>query len=101
MGSEKLLNCHPLLNDRVRLSILAALVSAKGDVPFAELLEVLQLSKGNLSSHMRKLEDEKLILVKKEFHNRKPRRTSLAITEKGQKELKAYVNAVVKFTLRR
>lgn len=93
MGSQKLLNCHPLLNDRVRLSILAALISANGEVPFSELIDVLNVSKGNLSAHMRKLEDEELIEVKKEFHERKPR-TSLLITKKGRKELKAYVTAV-------
>jgi len=88
-----LLNVNPLLVDRVRLAIMANLALAGGPVDFNTLLEDLGLTKGNLSTHMRKLEEADLITVHKEFVGRKPRTTYLC-TAKGKKEMLDYLNTV-------
>ncbi len=93
MNARNLLETHPLLSDRIRLSLMGVLAAAEDPVPFNDLLEVLGLSKGNLSSHMKKLEDENLVMVTKEFVERKPR-TTFMCTEKGRAALNEYLQQV-------
>ncbi|MGZ3743344.1 MAG: transcriptional regulator [Pseudobdellovibrionaceae bacterium] len=84
---------HSLLSDRVRMSIMASLASSKTPVEFSVLLEQLNLTKGNLSSHIQKLEEARLILVKKEFVERKPK-TTYECTLLGRKEILNYLSKI-------
>src|ERR1700704_422024 len=86
---------HPLLSDRVRLSIMGVLAAAETPVNFNELIESLGLSKGNLSAHMKKLEDQKLVEVQKNFVERKPR-TTYQCTVAGREALGDYLAQVQK-----
>ena len=90
MNTGDLLDVNPILIDRVRLAIMTHLAVTKGVVDFNTLLQELELSKGNLSTHMRKLEGAELIKVKKEFVGRKPR-TTYSCTTSGKAELKRYL----------
>lgn len=83
---------NPLLADRARLAILVVLASAKSS-DFMALLERLELSKGNLSSHLRKLEDGGLISVTKEFVDRRPKST-YTLTKLGRSQLENYLREV-------
>ncbi len=56
---------------------------------FLFIQNVTGLTKGNLSSHMRKLEDAGYIQVIKEFLERKPH-TMLRITQKGLRAYEEY-----------
>ena len=91
METSDLLDVNPVLIDRVRLAIITYLTIEKGAVDFNTLLNELKLTKGNLSTHMKKLEEAKLIKVKKEFVGRKPR-TSYVCTNSGKAELKRYLS---------
>ena len=93
MTSTDLLNVHPVLFDRVRLSIMAHLSFAEAAVDFNSLLRSLELTKGNLSTHMKKLEDEGLVKIDKKFIGRKPR-TSYLCTKKGKKEVQNYLTTI-------
>lgn len=93
MKPEDLLSIHPLFADRVRLSIMVSIAMSETPVTFTDLVEKLELTRGNLSSHMSKLEDESLVKIKKEFIDRKPC-TTLHCTEKGRKEIKNYLSIV-------
>jgi len=93
MASSELLSVHPALFDRVRLAIMAHLSLAKGGVDFNTLLAELELTRGNLSTHMKKLEDDGLVHIKKAFVGRKPR-TTYSCTSKGKKAVKLYLSAV-------
>ena len=88
MKPKDLLDINPVLVDRVRLAIMTTL-SVSGD--FNTLLDKLDLTKGNLSSHVRKLEEAKLVKVTKEFVDRKPK-TTYSCTKKGKKALKEYLS---------
>lgn len=90
---ELITGTHPLLADRVRLAIMATLVAATKPVDFNTLLEHLDLTKGNLSSHLRKLEDGGLIKVTKSFVDRKPK-TTYRCTARGRHAIKQYVERV-------
>lgn len=77
-----------LVHEPARLLILAVLVNAK-EVEFSFLEQVSGLSKGNLSSHMGKLEAGGLVEVKKSFRGKRPL-TELRITAAGRKALADY-----------
>jgi DNA-binding transcriptional ArsR family regulator len=77
-----------LVHEPARLLILAVLANAK-EAEFSFLEQVSGLSKGNLSSHMSKLEAGGLIEVKKSFRGKRPL-TELCITAAGRKALADY-----------
>ena len=93
MITSDLLSVNPILVDRVRLAIMANLSLADGPVDFNTLLQELELTKGNLSTHMRKLEDAGFIEIKKQFVGRKPKTTYLC-TKSGKQEMLAYLSTV-------
>lgn len=93
MKTNDILKTHPLLSDRVRLAIMAALASVDTAIAFTELSERLELTRGNLSAHIRKLETEGLVKVEKEFRDRKPC-TSYLCTELGREELRKYLEQI-------
>ena len=90
---DRLISTSTILTDRVRLSIMAALASSSEPLDFFTLLEMLQLTKGNLSSHALKLEQAGLIKVVKEFVSRKPK-TSFVCTSLGRKEVQSYLATI-------
>ncbi len=96
MNASVLLNINPMLMDRVRLTIMAKLSLAGGPVDFNTLLEELSLTKGNLSSHLSKLEEAELMSVHKEFVGKKPRSTYICTT-KGKKEMQNYLTTIESF----
>lgn len=79
-GSNKF---DALLMSQVRLGIISVLVSRK-DATFSDLKSLLDLTQGNLTIHLQKLEDAGYVAVKKEFVARKPR-TTCKITAKGRR----------------
>jgi DNA-binding HxlR family transcriptional regulator len=82
------------LQSRIRVAIMAALVSLE-DADFNFLKNMVKATDGNLSSHLRKLEDVGYISVNKSFVNRKPQ-TKYKITEKGRRALVEHVNILEK-----
>ncbi len=83
-----------IVHEPVRLRALT-LLSGVREAEFSFLLKVLGLTNGNLSVHMRKLEDAKYVTVTKEFAGRVPR-TTYAITETGREALRGYWQAMEK-----
>jgi DNA-binding PadR family transcriptional regulator len=53
----------------------------------------LDLTTGNLSTHMGKLEDQGLIKIEKTFVGKKPH-TTYRCTAKGKKEIKKYLSTI-------
>lgn len=79
---------------RVRLGIMSVLMVNEW-VEFNELKEHLQVTDGNLASHISALEKKKYIKVKKEFVSRKPK-TSYAVTRTGRIAFENHINALEK-----
>ncbi len=96
VATEQLLKSDSLLTDRVRLVIAVTLAGAKEPMDFRSLLDALNLTKGNLSSHMRKLEEAGIVHIQKEFIDRKPK-TTYTLSNKGREELKAYLDTIENF----
>lgn len=74
---------NKIFESKIRLGIMSVLVVSDA-VSFNELKELLQLTDGNLASHLKALEETEYILVQKQFMGRKPLTTYKA-TETGQK----------------
>ena len=83
-----------VIHGRLRLGIMAYLASAEA-ADFNELKDVLKATQGNLSVHLRKLEDAGYIAIDKSFLNRKPL-TRARITTAGRKAFAAYLDAIAK-----
>lgn len=80
--------------NRVRLGIMSALM-ANETVDFLELKELLDVTDGNLASHITALEKADYIAVKKEFVGKKTK-TSYVATNLGRKEFNHHLNALEK-----
>jgi DNA-binding MarR family transcriptional regulator len=81
-----------IIHGRLRLGIIAYLASA--DVAdFNELKRALDATQGNLSVHLRKLEDAGYITIEKGFLGRKPL-TRARLTAIGRKAFAEYLDAI-------
>ena len=85
---------NKIFDSRIRLGIMAAL-SVNDVLDFNTLKELLDISDGNLASHLKTLEKNKLIEVRKQFIERKPN-TSYCISQSGLNMFKQHVNALEK-----
>ena len=81
-------NIDPLIHEPSRLMIMAQLYIVQS-ADFLFLLRQTQMTPGNLSAHLRKLEDAGYVEITKEFIERKPH-TALALTKKGRNAFKQY-----------
>jgi DNA-binding MarR family transcriptional regulator len=85
----------PVIHAQARLRVVAALsVLREGDqMSFPRLQELLNMTAGNLSVHLRKLEDAEYVEVTKTHHNRTPT-TLLCLTRRGRLAFDEYTAAV-------
>jgi DNA-binding MarR family transcriptional regulator len=84
-----------IIHSRIRLAIMSILVSVD-QVDFIFLKKQVNTTDGNLSVHLRKLEDADYITVTKTFEDRKPI-SYYQITPKGRKAFKLYVERLERF----
>lgn len=85
---------HKAFESRIRLGIMSAL-AANETLDFNALKEFLDLTDGNLASHLKSLEKENFISVKKSFIGRKPN-TRYSMTATGQKAFNDHLDALEK-----
>jgi DNA-binding HxlR family transcriptional regulator len=81
-----------VIHGRLRLGIMAFL-SGAGTADFNALKTKLQASDGNLSVHLRKLEDAGYVSIEKTFVGRKPH-TTVALTDVGRAAFIRYLDAM-------
>lgn len=87
-------NLNKVFDSRVRLGIMSALM-VNESVSFNDLKELLNITDGNLASHLKALEENAFIKVEKGFIGRKTN-TTYAITKNGEKSFKAHIAALEK-----
>lgn len=85
----------PLIHEQARLRILATLAALPEGVAlsFTRLQDMLELTPGNLITHLRKLEDVGYLTSKK-TGNGTASRTSIGLTGRGRAALEAYRDAL-------
>lgn len=94
MGKFDIGGIDDVIHGRVRLGIMAYLADAEV-ADFNELKGALQATQGNLSIHLRKLEEAGYIAIDKSFLNRKPL-TRARMTPKGRVAFADYLDAIAK-----
>ncbi|HDQ70824.1 MAG TPA: transcriptional regulator [Chloroflexi bacterium] len=84
-----------LIHQPTRLRIMAALVSLDvGErVDFVFLRDLLDLTDGNLSAHLQKLEEAGYVSIDKVFEDRRPK-TWIWVTARGRQAFEDHVNAL-------
>jgi len=85
---EYLQSLNRLVHEPARLAILVAL-SACDKADFLFLLNITGLTRGNLSSHLSKLEQAGLVEIEKKFEGKTPV-TYIKLTLEGKEALKEY-----------
>lgn len=76
-----------------RLAIMSALCGADDGLTFNELKETCDLTDGNLSRHLKTLEDADAIKVKKAFVGSRPR-TTIFLSDGGREKFMEYLQAL-------
>lgn len=85
-------NLQKVFESRIRLGIMSALM-VNDTMDFNALKELLELTDGNLASHLKALEQQAIIVVSKQFVGRKPSTTYQA-TETGKDLFRQHLNAL-------
>src|SRR5438046_8688147 len=79
-----------IIHSRIRLAIMSVLVSLD-QAEFTFLRAKVNATDGNLSMHLKKLEEAGYVDVTKEFIAKKPV-TSYKLTRKGRRAFEAYID---------
>src|SRR5262249_8924522 len=80
----------PMLHERGRLAIVSALAAVEG-LTFTELRNTLEMTDGNLSVHLQKLEEKGYVAIDKQFVGRRPQ-TTCRLTKPGRKAFVHYLD---------
>lgn len=83
---------HKAFESRVRLGIMSAL-AVNDRLDFNSLKEYLDVTDGNLASHIKILEREEFIAVEKSFSGRKPV-TKYFMTKEGRKAFEHHLKVL-------
>ena len=85
-----------VIHGRIRLGVVAYL-SAVDSALFSELRDRVGATDGNLSAHLRKLEEAGYLRVDKSFVNRKPQ-TRLSLTRNGRHAWSIWLDRIEQLT---
>jgi DNA-binding MarR family transcriptional regulator len=83
---------NPAFDHRNRLGIMSIL-AVNDWVEYSTLKELLDLTDGNLASHLKPLEAAEYVAFRKQFVGRRPQ-TTYAATDKGKEAFKAHLDAL-------
>ncbi len=89
------ISLNPLIHQPVRLRIMTVLYTLHPEqaIEFTTLRDMLEVTDGNLGSHLRKLEEAGYLRLEKTFVMRRPR-TYIAITPAGARAYQEYLAAL-------
>ena len=85
---------NKLFDSRIRLGVMSILV-VNPSVSFNELKQMLELTDGNLASHLNTLEQAEYLKVQKAFIGKKTN-TTYMLTDLGRQAFKAHIDALEK-----
>jgi DNA-binding transcriptional ArsR family regulator len=89
---QELANLDRLVHEPARLMILTYLYTLES-ADFVFLTNATELTWGNLSSHLSKLEEAGYVEIEKEFVGKRPR-TTIRLSADGRKAIEAYKGAM-------
>jgi DNA-binding MarR family transcriptional regulator len=90
VNPEPFLQLDRVIHEKGRLAIMSML-AASPELSFTELRDTLDMTDGNLTSHLRTLQEAGYVSVSKSYENNRPL-TTCSLTATGRKSFTSYVN---------
>jgi len=87
---EAFLQLDRVIHEKGRLAIMSML-AASPELSFTEMRDALSMTDGNLTTHIRTLQEAGYVSVAKTFQNNRPH-TSCSLTAAGKKAFTNYIN---------
>ena len=94
MNPEAFLNLDRVIHEKGRLAIMSML-AASPELSFTELRDALSMTDGNLTTHIRTLQESGYVAVAKSYQNNRPL-TTVSLTTGGRKAFSDYVDLLEK-----
>lgn len=85
---------NKIFDSRIRIGIMSALMVSE-EVNFNDLKALIDVTDGNLATHLKTLEENNYIKVQKGFIGRKTN-TLYSVTKAGEKAFRAHLDALEK-----
>ena len=82
-----------VIHERARLSLLTSLVAHPRGLAFGDLKRLCDLTDGNLSRHLRILEEAGLVEIEKSFRDNRPQ-TTCRLTAGGRRRFVEYLSVL-------
>lgn len=90
--SNPVAQLNKVFDSRIRIGIMSALMVTE-EVNFNDLKALIDVTDGNLATHLKTLEEQKFIKVQKGFIGRKTN-TTYSITPAGEKAFRTHLDAL-------
>jgi DNA-binding MarR family transcriptional regulator len=90
VNPQPFLQLDRLIHEKGRLAIMSMLAASPA-LSFTELRDALEMTDGNLTTHIRALQQEGYISVAKSYQNNRPL-TTCSLTDPGRKAFAAYID---------
>jgi DNA-binding MarR family transcriptional regulator len=90
VNPEPFLQLDRVIHEKGRLAIMSML-AASAELSFTELRDALEMTDGNITTHIRTLQEAGYISVAKSYQNNRPL-TTCSMTAAGRKAFTEYVN---------
>jgi DNA-binding MarR family transcriptional regulator len=89
VNPEPFLQLDRVIHEKGRLAIMSML-AATADLSFTEIRDALAMTDGNLTTHIRTLQEAGYVAVAKSFHKNRPL-TTCSLTAEGRKAFANYI----------
>jgi DNA-binding MarR family transcriptional regulator len=90
VNPQSFLQLDRVIHEKGRLAIMSML-AASPELSFTEMRDTLKMTDGNLTTHIRTLQEAGYISVTKSFRDNRPL-TTCALTAAGKKAFTSYIN---------
>ena len=90
MNAEPFLQLDRVIHEKGRLAIMSMLAAAS-ELSFTEMRDSLGMTDGNITTHIRTLQEAGYVSVTKSFQNNRPL-TTCSLTAAGRKAFTNYIN---------
>jgi DNA-binding MarR family transcriptional regulator len=90
VNPEPFLQLDRVIHEKGRLAIMSML-AATPELSFTEMRDALGMTDGNITTHIRTLQEEGYIAVAKSYQNNRPL-TTCSLTPAGRKAFKSYID---------
>jgi DNA-binding MarR family transcriptional regulator len=90
VNPEPFLQLDRVIHERGRLAIMSML-AASPELSFTELRDALEMTDGNLTTHVRTLQEAGYVAIAKSYRNRRPL-TTVSLTTAGRKAFADYIS---------